>query len=53
MFFGMIKEEKGLDILIKSFHEVHKKNKDVVLFIAGKNYKTDNKKYTKIIDQLA
>ena len=52
MFFGMIKEEKGLDILIKSFHEVHKNNKDVVLFIAGKNYKTDNKKYTKIIDQL-
>jgi len=52
MFFGMIKEEKGLDILIKSFHEVHKNNKDVVLFIAGKNYKTDNKNYTKIIDQL-
>ena len=52
MFFGMIKEEKGLDILIKSFHKVHKNNKDVVLFIAGKNYKTDNKKYTKIIDQL-
>ena len=52
MFFGMIKEEKGLDILIKSFHEVHKNNKDVVLFIAGKNYKTNNKKYTKIIDQL-
>ena len=52
MFFGMIKEEKGLDILIKSFHEVHRNNKDVVLFIAGKNYKTDNKKYTKIIDQL-
>ena len=52
MFFGMIKEEKGLDILIKSFHEVRKKNKDVVLFIAGKNYKTDNKKYTKIINQL-
>ena len=52
MFFGMIKEEKGLDILIKSFHKVHKNNKDVVLFIAGKNYKTDNKKYTKIINQL-
>ena len=52
MFFGMIKEEKGLDILIKSFHEVHKNNKDAVLFIAGKNYKTDNNKYTKIIDQL-
>ena len=52
MFFGMIKEEKGLDILIKSFHEVRKNNKDVVLFIAGKNYKTDNKKYTKIINQL-
>jgi len=52
MFFGMIKEEKGLDILIKSFYEVHKNNKDVVLFIAGKNYKTDNKNYTKIIDQL-
>ena len=34
MFFGMIKEEKGLDILIKSFHEVRKKNKDVVLLIA-------------------
>ena len=52
MFFGMIKEEKGLDILIKSFHEVHQNNKDVVLLIAGKNYKTDKKKYTKIIDQL-
>ena len=52
MFFGMIKEEKGLDILIKSFHEVHQNNKDVVLLIAGKNYKTDNKKYAKIIDQL-
>ena len=32
--FGMIKEEKGLDILIKSFHEVHQNNKDVVLLIA-------------------
>lgn len=52
MFFGMIKEEKGLDILIKSFHEVHQNNRDIVLLIAGKNYKTDNKKYTKIIDQL-
>ena len=27
MFFGMIKEEKGLDILIKSFHEVYQNNK--------------------------
>lgn len=52
LFFGMIKEEKGLDILIKSFYEVNQNNKDVVLLIAGKTYKTDIKKYTKIIDQL-
>ncbi|MBH08003.1 MAG: hypothetical protein CMP71_02815 [Flavobacteriales bacterium] len=52
LFFGMIKEEKGLDILIKSFYEVNQNNKDVVLLIAGKTYKSDIKKYTKIIDQL-
>ena len=52
MFFGMIKEEKGLDILIKSFSEVRQSNKNVILLIAGKNYKTDIEKYIKIIDQL-
>ena len=52
MFFGMIKEEKGLDILIKSFYKLRQIKKDVILVIAGKNYKTNIKKYTKIIDQL-
>ena len=40
MFFGMIKEEKGLDILIKSFHEVHKKQRRSSIN-CWKDYKTD------------
>lgn len=49
LFFGMIKEEKGLDILLKSFKKVLKKNPETLLLIAGKPYKNDFSAYKDII----
>ena len=51
MFFGMIKEVKGLDILLKSFKKVVDKNPNVVLLIAGKPWKTDFSFYQSIIEK--
>ena len=38
LFFGLIREYKGLDILLKSMIEIIKKNSDVKLLIVGENY---------------
>ena len=51
LFFGMIKKVKGLEILLKAFKNVVKKNNDIVLSIAGKVWKNDFSLYQSIIDK--
>ena len=51
LFFGMIKKEKGLEILLSALNGVIKENPDVLLLIAGKPWENDFAAYQKIIDQ--
>tara|TARA_B100001142_G_scaffold253883_1_gene254695 strand:+ start:1484 stop:2632 length:1149 start_codon:yes stop_codon:yes gene_type:complete len=51
LFFGMIKEVKGLEILLKSLKHVIAKNPDVMLLIAGKPWENDFVNYQNIIDR--
>ena len=50
LFFGLIKEVKGLEILLKSLREVVDKHKDIMLLVAGKTWKNNFSRYQKIID---
>ena len=50
LFFGQIKEVKGLDVLLKAFSAVVKEHSNVKLLIAGKVWKDDFAKYQKLID---
>tara|TARA_B100001564_G_scaffold29052_1_gene21448 strand:- start:7001 stop:8143 length:1143 start_codon:yes stop_codon:yes gene_type:complete len=50
LFFGLIKEVKGLEVLLKSLREVVNKHKDIRLLIAGKSWKNNFSRYQKIID---
>jgi len=52
LFFGQIKEVKGLDILIKAFAKAHKKNQNIRLIIAGKPWGVSAEYYLKIIADL-
>ncbi|SFC95988.1 glycosyltransferase family 4 protein [Algibacter pectinivorans] len=49
LFFGQIKEVKGLDVLIKAFHLLN--NNKTKLIIAGKVWKDDFGKYQDLINQ--
>lgn len=49
LFFGQIKEVKGLDLLLESFKEVVDQDQSVLLVIAGKVWKDDFSKYAAII----
>ena len=51
LFFGLIKEVKGLEVLLKSLKKVIEQHKDIRLLIAGKIWKNDFSKYQKIIDE--
>lgn len=51
LFFGQIKEEKGVDLLIKAFKKLCETKDDVDLIIAGRVWKTDFQKYQKLIDE--
>jgi glycosyltransferase involved in cell wall biosynthesis len=51
LFFGFIREYKGLDLLIKAFADERFKNLDVKLLVAGEFY-TDRKPYLELIDKL-
>ncbi len=51
LFFGMIKEVKGLEVLLKSLKKVIKNNPNIVLLIAGKPWENDFANYQKIIDE--
>ncbi len=51
LFFGQIKEVKGLDILIESLPDVIKLYPKLKLVIAGKVWKTDFSSYQELIDK--
>jgi len=50
LFFGQIKQVKGLDILIQSFSKLQQNN--LKLVIAGKVWNDDSSKYNKLIKNL-
>lgn len=51
LFFGLIRNYKGLDLLIKSMPLVIENNPEIKLLIAGENYESINK-YTSLISEL-
>jgi glycosyltransferase involved in cell wall biosynthesis len=53
LFFGQIKEVKGLDILLRAMPKMLAANPDVFLLIAGKPWKTDFDAYASMIRELA
>lgn len=52
LFFGQIKEVKGLDVLLDAMPEVLKKHPDAVLLIAGKPWKSDFSAYEAQMERL-
>lgn len=50
LFFGQIKEVKGLDILLKAMHILKIIEPNINLTIAGKPWGTDKAKYNKLIE---
>jgi len=52
LFFGQIKDVKGLDLLIEALPEVAREVPEVVLLIAGRPWKTDFARYDSLIDSL-
>lgn len=52
LFYGTIRESKGLDILIKAFHEAYKENEGIFLLIAGAFNKVDKNKYISLVNKL-
>jgi len=51
LFFGLIKEVKGLELLLEAFKLVLEKYPDIYLLIAGKAWKNDFTVYQNIIDK--
>lgn len=51
LFFGLIRDYKGLDLLIKSFADERFRNKNYKLIVAGEYY-ADKEVYTNLIDSL-
>lgn len=49
LFFGYIREYKGVDILIKAFNQINKDIEKTLLLIVGQPFGVDFKKYKKII----
>lgn len=52
LFFGQIKEVKGLDILLEAMALVIKQNENVELTIAGRPWNTEKDKYISMIEKL-
>jgi D-inositol-3-phosphate glycosyltransferase len=52
LFFGQIKEAKGLDLLIQALPQVALAHPHVLLLIAGRPWKTDLVQYDALIDRL-
>ena len=53
VFFGQIKDVKGLDVLLQGFALAREKDKSLHLLIGGRVWKTDFSKYAQIIDRHA
>jgi len=51
LFFGQIKEVKGLDLLLKAMPKVLEKHPDAVLLIAGKPWKSDFSVYEALMER--
>lgn len=52
LFFGQIKDVKGLDLLLEAMPEVLVKQPNVLLLIAGKPWKSDFSAYEAMMDHL-
>ena len=52
LFFGQIKDTKGLDLLIEALPTVANEVPDVLLLIAGRPWKTEFFRFEELIDQL-
>lgn len=52
LFFGQIKDAKGLDLLIRALPVVAREVPEVVLLIAGRPWKTEFARYDTLIDEL-
>lgn len=50
LFFGQIKDVKGLDVLLEALKTIITKHSQVILVIAGKVWKTDFSKYDELIN---
>jgi D-inositol-3-phosphate glycosyltransferase len=53
LFFGQLKEVKGLDVLLRAMPKVVDDHEDAVLLIAGKVWKDDWERYRRQADALA
>ncbi len=51
LFFGMIREYKGLDILLNGIPKIKQKLNDFIVIVAGESYENTNKYYS-IIEKL-
>lgn len=52
LFFGQIKEVKGLDVLLRAMPRVIRAYPDAILLIAGKVWKDDFARYERMIEDL-
>ena len=52
LFFGQIKEVKGLDVLIRAMPRIVREDPDTILLIAGKVWKDDFRRYQGQIEAL-
>jgi D-inositol-3-phosphate glycosyltransferase len=52
LFFGQIKEVKGLDLLLEAMPEIRRRHPEAVLLIAGKPWKSDFSHYMEQIERL-
>lgn len=52
LFFGQIKEVKGLDVLLRAMPAIVRNFPDTVLLIAGKTWRVDFQHYRKMMDEL-
>ena len=51
LFFGLIKKDKGLEVLLKALYHLKEKYPDILLVIAGKPWANSFDLYQEIIDQ--
>ena len=49
LFFGYLRKNKGVDVLIKAFNKINKEMEDVFLLIAGQPFRVDINEYMYLI----